>query len=589
MRHAGLNLQMKTLAPVGAFAARTFLPAVVDLCSLPELEEYFGRLERELRDAGSGAALATWLGHYDEVQAVMDEVRARRYIAMTCQTDDPEREKAYLEILTVVDPWRKARQIGILRAFCQHRCVDSLPESYGVLRRSVEMQVRLFREENIARETEEARLSQQYQKIVGAMTVCFDGKEQTLAQVGRVLEEPDRERRRRAWEQMAERRGQDAEVLEEIFDRLLALRSEIAAAAGLSDYRGYAFARAERFDYTPADCLEFGRAIEEVVVPVCREMDARREKQLGIDRLRPWDLVVDPEGKPPLRPFRTCAELLEKTEKAIYALDEPLGDLFGQLRRSELVDLENRKGKAPGGYQSTLSEARLPFIFMNAVGTHRDLETLLHESGHAFHTLLARTQPLYAYRSAPLEFCEVASMSMELLAAPHLGNFYGEEELQRARRNHLEGILRFLPWMAVVDGFQHWLYTHPGHSRDERAVAWKELLQRFGGREDWSGYEGVLRSLWHRQLHIFEYPFYYIEYGIAQLGALGLWRRSLADPAGALDAYRHALALGGAKPLPELFAAAGLPFSFGRANLEVLVTAVREELQRIGCGAAEAA
>lgn len=575
---------MNSFAPVAPFAARTFLPAESDLCSLPALEEHFGRLEQELRDARSVPAMEAWLGHFDEVQAAMDEVRARRYIAMTCQTDDPEREKAYLEILTVVDPWRKARQMGILRAFCQHPCVAALPGSYAVFRRSVEMQVRLFREENIARETEEARLSQQYQKVIGAMTVSFDGREQTLAQVGRVLEEPDRERRRMAWEQIARRRGQDAETLEAIFDRLLSVRGEIASGAGYPDYRDYAFARAERFDYGPADCLEFGRAIEEVVVPLCREMDARREKRLGIDRLRPWDLAVDIEGKPPLRPFRASAELLEKTEKVICALDEPLGALFGQLRRDNLMDLENRKGKAPGGYQSTLSEARLPFIFMNAVGTHRDLETLLHESGHAFHTLLARTQPLYAYRSAPLEFCEVASMTMELLAGPYLEEFYGEEERRRACRNHFEGILRFLPWMAVVDGFQHWLYTHPGHSRDERAAAWKELLRRFGGKEDWSGYEEILRSLWHRQLHIFEYPFYYIEYGIAQLGALGIWRRSLTDPGGALDAYRRALALGGSKPLPELFAAAGVPFSFGRDNLESLVAAVREELRRLGDG-----
>ncbi|MGD9896325.1 MAG: M3 family oligoendopeptidase [Candidatus Methylacidiphilaceae bacterium] len=577
---------MDLSVPVAPFAARTFLPAASDLCSLPELEDHFGRLERELRDARSAMALTAWLGHYDEVQAAMDEVRAKRYIAMTCQTDDAERERAYLEILTVVDPWRKARQIEILRAFCRHPCIDSLADSYAVLRRSVEMQVRLFREENVPRETEEARLSQQYQKVVGAMTVQFDGKEQTLAQVGRVLEEPDRERRRSAWEQIARRRGQESETLEDIFDRLLSLRREIAAAAGFPDYRDYAFARAERFDYTPEDCLEFGRAIEEVVVPICREMDAGREKRLGIDRLRPWDLAVDIEGKPPLRPFRTCAELLEKTEKAIRALDDQLGDLFRQLRQGELVDLENRKGKAPGGYQSTLSEARLPFIFMNAVGTHRDLETLLHESGHAFHTLLARTQLLYAYRSAPLEFCEVASMAMELLAAPYLGEFYDEEELRRARRNHLEGILRFLPWMAVVDGFQHWLYTHPSHSREQRAGVWQDLLRRFGGREDWTGYEEVMRCLWHRQLHIFEYPFYYIEYGIAQLGALGIWKRSLTDPAGALEAYRRALALGGSKPLPDLFAAAGLPFSFGRDNLEALVGEVREELRRLGQGTA---
>jgi oligoendopeptidase F len=468
-----------------------------------------------------------------------------------------------------------------MQKLAQSPFFKQLPPFYEVYRRSVGTQVKIYREENVARETQIAKLTQQYQKISGGMTVQFDGQEQTLARMGRIQEEPDRPRREAAWKTVAERRLQDADKLEELFDKLLVLRNEIAYAAGFPDFRAYTFANYERFDYTPEDCLRFHDAIEHHVVPLARKLQKERRQKLGLEKLRPWDLAVDPDQNPPLHPFVASSELLEKCHEIFGKLDPRLGDYYNVLCKQELVDLDNRKGKAPGGYQSTLSEARVPFIFMNAVGIHRDVETMLHEAGHAFHALAARELPLHAYRSAPIEFCEVASMGMELLAAPHLCAFYSDKDAKRAQRDHLEGIIKFFPWMATVDAFQHWIYTHPGHTRAERTAFWLSLMDRFGGVEDWSGFEQARAHTWHRQLHIFEIPFYYVEYGIAQLGALQLWQASRRDLPAALDHYLKGLSLGGSRPLPELFQASGLAFDFTDKTIAPLMRNVKDALAEL--------
>lgn len=560
------------------FAPRQFLPDTIDLTDTAQLAPVFDKLDAELNKAASIADLEAWLLHHSEVSAALSESSALTYIEMTCQTDDEAKEKAYMHIVEVVDPWLKPRQFALMQKLTQTPLFKQLPPMYEVFRRSVETQVKIYREENVARETQVAKLTQQYQKISGAMTVQFDGQEQTLARMARIQEEPDRPRREAAWKTVVARRLQDADKLEELFDQLLVLRNEIAHAAGFSDFRAYTFANYERFDYTPEDCLRFHGAVEHHVVPLVRELQEERRRKLGVDRLRPWDLAVDPDQNSPLHPFEKSSELLEKAHQIFTKLDSRLGDYYDILRKQELVDLDNRKGKAPGGYQSTLSEARVPFIFMNAVGTHRDVETMLHEAGHAFHALASREQPLHAYRGAPIEFCEVASMGMELLAAPHLGLFYSEKEAKRAQRDHLEGIIKFFPWMATVDAFQHWIYTHPGHTRAERDAFWLSLMDRFGGKEDWSSFEKARATMWHRQLHIFEIPFYYVEYGIAQLGALQLWQASRRDLPTALDNYLAGLTLGGSRPLPELFQTTGLAFDFTDKTIAPLMRNVKDAL-----------
>jgi oligoendopeptidase F len=400
--------------------------------------------------------------------------------------------------------------------------------------------------------------------------------------MARFLEEPDRTVRQQAWELVANRRLQEAPNFEHIFDNMLGLREQIAKNAGFSNYRDYIFRARGRFDYAPQDCIQFHDAIASEVVPLLRQLHAERKTKLKIDSLRPWDTAVDPLNRPALRPFENVAQMVERTQQVFNRLDGALAAGFRTMQENRLLDLENRKGKAPGGYQSTLSEARLPFIFMNAVGLQRDVETMLHEAGHAFHALATRREDIYGYRNAPIEFCEVASMSMELLGNQFLEEFYSADDANRARRKHLEGIIDVFPWIATVDAFQHWFYTHPGHSRAERSTAWVSLTERFGGNIDWSGLEQARANLWHRQLHIFLHPFYYVEYGIAQLGALQVWMNSKRDQAKALADYQNGLALGGSRPLPELFSAAGCRFEFSQKTVKPLIQMVRSELEKLG-------
>ena len=406
-----------------------------------------------------------WIGASSS--AALDEESARRYIAMTCHTENPEAEKAYLQFVEQIEPQLKPHQFKLAQIYVAHPVRRKLaPERYRVFDRDTRLHVELFRPENVPLETEEAKLSQQYQKLTGSLTVQFRGEERTLVQMGRYLEEPERLLRQEAWELIANRRLQERERFEELFDGMIGLRQQIANNAGFENYRDYAFRKLGRFDYTPAECVRFHEAVEQEVMPVVRQLQAERRRQMGVDPLRPWDLAADPLGRPPLRPFSGVDRMVTGTERILAKLDTGLHAHFALMRSLSLLDLANRKGKAPGGYQSTLAEARLPFIFMNAVGLQRDVETLLHEAGHAFHALAARDEDLHAYRSAPIEFCEVASMSMELLGNEFLEGFYCASEASRARRTHLEDILSYIfPWIATVDAFQHWVYTHPGHTR----------------------------------------------------------------------------------------------------------------------------
>jgi oligoendopeptidase F len=561
---------------------RRFVPPTVDLGDWSRIAPLFDQLEANAAAANSLPDFERWLLDWGELSAALDEESSRRYIAMTCHTDNAEAKQAYLAFVEKVEPETKPRQFKLSQLFLAHPLRAQLPRArYEVFDRNTQLHVELFREENVPLETEEAKLGQQYQELAGSLTVNFRGEEKTLVQMGRYAEEPDRALRREAWELVEQRRLREAERFEEIFERLLELRERIARNAGFPNYLQYAFRRLGRFDYTPGDCLKFHDAVEREVMPVKRELQAERRAQLGLDRLRPWDLSVDPRGRPPLRPFEQVETMVERTQDIFDRLDGRLAGEFKLMRDLGLLDLANRKGKAPGGYQSTLAEARLPFIFMNAVGVQRDVETILHEAGHAFHALATRDEDLYAYRSAPIEFCEVASMSMELLGNEFIEAFYAPAEAKRARRDHLEGIVKGFAWIATVDAFQHWIYSHPGHTRAERTAAWLALMDRFGGDVDWRGFEATRANLWHRQLHIFLHPFYYIEYGIAQLGALQVWANSKRDRARALADYKRGLALGGSRPLPELFEAAGCRFEFSRATVEPLVKLVKEELARL--------
>jgi len=565
---------------IGKPYPRRFVPADADMGDWRQIEPLFDQLDA--RPIDTPEQLGGWLLDRSELAACLMEEGSRRYVAMTCQTDDVEREKAYLHFVEQIEPRCKPRWHRLNERYVASAARSGLArERYHVLDRSTTAAVALFRQENVPLQTEETKLDQQYQKTCGAMTIEYDGREQTLQQMARYLEEPDRKVRQEAWELLVRRRLQDRDRLDDIFDEMIRLRTRIARNAGLESFRDYQFKAYERFDYTPRNCFAFHEAVEQVVMPAKWAVQARRLELLGVDPLRPWDLSVDPLGRPPLRPFASADELCRRCSQIFHRLDPALGTQFDEMVRAGWLDLESRKGKAPGGYQCTFDESRRPFIFMNAVGLHRDAETLLHEGGHALHALACREEPLVQYRHCGMEMAEVASMGMELLAYDHLDVFYQGDDLTRARREQLEGILLTFPWVATIDAFQHWLYTNPDHDRAERTRQWLSLMKRFGGIEDWSGYEPARAAQWQQQLHLYSVPFYYIEYGIAQTGALQLWLNARRDLPTALRQYREALALGGARPLPELWEAAGLRFDFSEATLRPLVEAVVAELVKL--------
>lgn len=559
---------------------RTFVPENADLGDWEQIEPLFNDLvEREIQGRDD---LEKWLHDRGELGSCISEERARRYIAMTCNTEDSEIEKSYLHFIENIEPKTKPYWHKLNEKYVQTPHRSLLPkERYAVLDRATVAEIEIFRDENIPLQTEDKKLSQRYQKICAGMTVEFDGREQTLPQMAKYLEETDRDRRREAWEKISRRRLQDRQEIDSIYDEQIQLRDRVAKNADCADYRRYAFKLYKRFDYTPEDCQRFHEAVETLVVPLNRALMATRRELMNLDSLRPWDTAVDPLGRPPLRPFENGEQLSEGVERILDRIDTNLAEMFSSMNERGELDLESRKGKAPGGYQYTLDEIRRPFIFMNAAGLQRDVETLLHEAGHAFHAIESREEPLADYRDYPIEFAEVASMSMELFADDSLNEFYSDDDAARAKRMHLEGIINILPWIARIDAYQHWIYQNPNHSQKERTGYWLELEGRFGTELDWSGYEDVRESLWQRQLHLFVHPFYYIEYGIAQLGALQLWNRFKQDPEDAVQRYRNALRLGGSRPLPELFAAAGIKFDFSAKTIQPLIHRVDVELEHL--------
>ena len=559
--------------------ARAYAPASLNAADFSAIEPHY----RELlgRPISSADDLEQLILDRSDLDALVAEKAANLYIATTRSTEDKSAEAAFLGFVRDVEPKLKPISSELDKKIATSAFADALPKArYEVLLRGMRVDIELFREANIPLETQLAELDQTYNQVIGRMTVEFDGKTQTMPQMSRYLEETDRAVRERAWKAIAERRLADRDAIDDIYDRMLALRQEIARNAGFDNFRDFQHRRMKRFDYTPADCMSMHAAIEAHLVPIQRRLDRERAGDLGTSPLRPWDLAVDVKGRKPLRPFDDAQQLVDGCSRMFHAMDAELGQMFDSMKEGDCLDLESRPGKAPGGYQYQRQHSRRPFIFMNAAGMHRDLVTMVHEAGHAFHSLLSKEDPLVEYRGAPTEFAEVASMSMELLTLPYHGEFYSEDECRRALRERLERFPTIMTWIATIDAFQHWIYTNPGHTRAQRTDAWRALMKRFGNDVSWDGCENARDAQWHRQLHLFGMPFYYIEYGIAETGAIQMWLNSRRDERGALAAYRKGLALGGSRPLPELFGAAGLRLDLGSGLMAELAREVDGELSR---------
>jgi len=561
---------------------RQFLPADFKITDWTSLEPWFVDLEQ--RTLNTVNDLEKWLADMSELEAIVSEDACWRQVRMTCDTENKELEEAfnyfYLEIQPKIQPYadklnRKLMDCPMIAQLDQQKFFTYL--------RGVRKNIELFREENIPLQAEMSVLQQQYGSIAGKMTIEQDGKEFTLQQASKFLENPDRNIREQVYLKINERRLLDKAALHDLFGKLVSLRHQIAVNAGFNNYRDYKFAEMGRFDYKPEDCFQFHQAVEEHVVPLVDKIYAKHAKKLGISPLRPWDTEAEPAGVEPLRPFTNGKDLLDKTVACFESLDPFFAGCLQKMEELGHLDLDSRKGKAPGGYNMPLMESGAPFIFMNAASQMSDVTTMVHEGGHAVHSFLAHEQELSAFKEYPTEMAEVASMAMELFSMDHWEPFFDHEnDLKRAKRHQLERVITIFPWIATIDAFQHWVYENPTHTDEERTAAWMRIIKRFSiASLNTSGLEKYREISWQRQLHLFEVPFYYIEYGIAQLGAIGMWKQYRENPANALKNYTDALALGGTRTLPELYAAAGLPFDFSPATIKSLMEMVEKELDQL--------
>jgi oligoendopeptidase F len=561
---------------------RHFLPANFIITNWDTLEPYFKDLLD--RPINNRADLEKWLKDASELEAVISEDACWRQIRMTCDTENKELEEAFTFFMMEIQPKIQPYSDKLNRKLIASPFTEELDKKkYFTYIRNIKKSIDLFREANIPLQAELSVMQQQFGVIAGKMTVEVKGQEYTLQQAAKFLEDPDRNLREEVYRKIAERRLQDKKELNELYSTLLQKRHQVALNTGFTNYRDYRFAELGRFDYTKDDCFQFHEAVKQHVMPLANELYEAKKKKLGVDTFRPWDMEAEPPGIQPLRPFQSGEELTEKTIACFDKLRPFFGDCLRRMKAMGHLDLESRKGKAPGGYNCPLAESGAPFIFMNAAGQFDDVTTMVHEGGHAIHSFLSHDLELTGFKEYPTEIAEVASMAMELFSMDHWESFFNnKEELTRAKEQQLERVITLFPWVATIDKFQHWVYENPSHTEEQRAAEWMKILGEFTSPViDFSGLDEYRRYAWQRQLHLYEVPFYYIEYAIAQLGAVGLWMQYKENPDTAVNNYIKALDLGGTMTLPELFKTAGLQFDFSPKHISKLMQFVQAETVRL--------
>lgn len=536
------------------------------------------------RTINNVAELEQWLKDKSELEAALEEDFAWRYIKMSCDTANEELVSSFQYFATDIEP--KISPIGNLlnKKLADSPFIDELDhDKYFVYIRAIKKALEIYREENVELFTKILVTQQKYQAASGAMSVMLNDQEYTLEQASVFIKDISRTVRQTAWETIQQRRLVDKDDLNIIFDELVTMRHQVGLNAGFENYRDYMFQALGRFDYTVKDCYKFHESIENEIVPILKEQAEKRAEALGLETVKPWDLDVSTSGKPALKPFKNGEELIDKTILAFNAIDPKLGQMLAVMKANNLFDVESRKGKAPGGYNYPLAETGAPFIFMNSAGTLRDLTTMVHEGGHAIHTFLTANLELNDFKHCPSEVAELASMSMELISMDQWHIYFDNEaDLIRAKKEQLLDVLKTLPWVAVIDQFQHWIYTNPSHNAADREEAFKQIYRTFGaGFANWEGLEHEFGNIWQKQLHVFELPFYYIEYGIAQLGAIAIWKNYKEHPEKALQQYLDALSLGYTRPMNEIYETAGIKFDFSSSYIKELALFVKEELDKL--------
>jgi oligoendopeptidase F len=562
---------------------RTFLPATFKVTTWEALKPYFDKLLN--RGINSKDELIQWFKDSSELGAVVSEDMAWRYIKMTCDTENESIRDHFNDFVQNIQPKIAPISDALNKKIVENKFLKDLQKQpgYDIMIREIQKEIELFREENIPLFTDMQTESQKYGQISGAMTIELNGDELTMQQAAVELQNTDREHREKVFHLISERRLNDRQELDKLFNKLISIRHNIATNAGFANYRDYKFKAMGRFDYTAEDCFAMHDSIEFEIVPILKELAKNRKSQLKVDTLKPWDKAVDPQGKSALKAFETGEDLLKRSIACFNRIDPYFGACLKTMEKMGHLDLVSRKGKAPGGYNYPLAESGVPFIFMNSTSTLRDMVTLMHEGGHAIHAFLADKLELNDFKNTPSEVAELASMSMELISMDAWDEFFdNEEDLKRAKREHLEQLIETLPWVATIDKFQHWIYENPSHSQEDRKTAWEEIFISFSDSiTNWDGLDVNKSYLWQKQLHLYEVPFYYIEYGMAQLGAVAIWKNYKQDKQKGLDGYKAALKLGYTKSIPAIYKAANIKFDFSKDYIKELMVFVKSELDSI--------
>lgn len=560
---------------------RKFVPEKLIIDSWDKIKDLFDNLLN--RDIESLIELEDWMLDRSELEAVLEEDMAWRYIKMNIDTTNQDLAKRFTFWIQEITPMIAPLAHKLNLKLVNNPFLKDLDKAkYKIYLRGVKKKIDIFREENIPLFTEMEAKQQEYGAISARMNIDVDGKKLTMQKAAQLLKDIDREKRETIYNKINERRLKDEKALDDLYDELIILRQKIARNANFDNYRDYMFAAMGRFDYTPADCFDFHDAIRNEIVPIITKFEQKRKRKLGYKYYKPWDTQVDVDGLSPLKPFEGSADLITKSIECFNRLRPYFGDCLATMQEMEHLDLESKKGKAPGGFMYPLYEIGVPFIYMNAVGSQRDLVTMVHEGGHAVHSFLCRTLPITDFKSTPSEVAELASMSMELLTMDHWDVFYNnKDELRRAQLEQLEKSLETLPWVASIDKFQHWIYTTE-HTAEQRKKKWIEITKELGNQViNWENNEDALANLWQKQLHLYEVPFYYIEYGMAQLGAIAMWRSYKENGDQALEKYMEALKLGYTKSISEIYNTAGIEFNFSALYVKELADFIKKELNEL--------
>tara|TARA_B100000768_G_scaffold19422_1_gene17555 strand:+ start:10103 stop:11827 length:1725 start_codon:yes stop_codon:yes gene_type:complete len=557
---------------------RTFVSNDLKVDSWSKLQQYF----QDLLDAtiSNVSELEKWLHNRSELESVMEEEMAWRYIKMNIDTTDEKLAKDFSFWITEISPNVAPYSHQLNKKVYDSPYLNELDnDKYFIYLRGLKEEIKIYREENIPLFVEMETKQQEYGAIAAKMSVEIDGESMTMQKAAQFLKDTDRSKRESVFNTINDRRLQDVEALDELYDELIALRQTIAKNCGFDNYRDYKFAAMGRFDYTPKDCYDFHDAIAKEIVPIIEGFDNDKKNKMNLESYKPWDTGVDADGNAPLKPFDGGEELIDKSIKSFERLRPYYGECLEIMKEMKHVDLESKKGKAPGGFNYPLYEIGVPFIYMNAVGSQRDLVTMVHEGGHAIHSFLSRDLDLCDFKSVPSEVAELASMSMELISMDSWDEFYSDEkELQRAKKEQMQKVLEGLPWIAAVDKFQQWIYT-TDHTADQRRKEWKNIMSELNSSViDWDGHEDAFLNLWQKQLHLYEVPFYYIEYGMAQLGAIAMWRSYKQLGQEALDNYDAALKLGYTKSIGDLYKTAGIEFNFSQEYVKELADFIKGQL-----------